>query len=421
PETRYKVLSFFFDGVQKPGEQPGAKKLKQPPAKKPVERKEPGVQATPAEQEAPAEPPRPPIEALKGWEEVLGALPKDFAGGADWVQAIREGVIAPRARVDSRASPEPPYTLDTIVQGLATNSKPPLDLDIEIVPSEEEAVEADLAKAKENPVPSSPEIVERGKAVYLRACAVCHGEEGDGRGPLADGLNPKPRDFTSGMFKFRSTPSSSLPTDFDIFRTITKGVLGTSMPAWSSLPYEDRWSLVHFIKTLSEDFEEEDPEEPIVIPDPPPPTAELVEQGRQIYMDVECNSCHGDEGGGDGPSASDLKDEWGDPIRPFNFMSGLSPKGGSAPRDVYRAVMTGLQGTPMPDFGEVFEDKKLAWAVVYHVLSLGEERRGIGFGVKGEVRFHRKAATGISLPRGSRIGSTGFDSDALPATPPCLR
>ncbi|MFQ5693863.1 MAG: c(7)-type cytochrome triheme domain-containing protein, partial [Nitrospinota bacterium] len=261
---------------------------------------------------------------------------------------------------------------------------------VDLVPSGEEAVEADLAKAQENPIPSSPEMLKRGKAVYLRACAVCHGEEGDGKGPLAAQLNPKPRDFTTGLFKFRTTPSSSLPTDFDIFRTITNGVLGTSMLAWSSLPYEDRWSLVHFIKTFSDEFTEEEPEEPIDISDPPARTPELVERGKKVYAEVECNSCHGDTGGGDGPSASDLKDEWGNPIRPFNFKSGLPPKGGSTPKDVYRALMTGLQGTPMPDFGEVFEEKEMAWAVVYYVLSLGEKKRGVGFGVKGDVRFHRE-------------------------------
>ena len=68
-----------------------------------------------------------------------------------------------------------------------------------------------------------------GKALYDRKCAGCHGVKGDGNGPAAELLTPRPRDFTSGVYKIRSTVNR-VPTDQDIFRTITDGMPGTSMP-----------------------------------------------------------------------------------------------------------------------------------------------------------------------------------------------
>lgn len=486
-ETRYKVLSFFFDGVPRPGEEakPRGVRAQRPLAERPTRTRAEAptekVERPAAEEEAdvrlaklpgpapqPSKAPRPPIENLRTWEEVLRALPKDIVGGADWVQAIKEGVIAPQAQPDPGVRPEPPFTLDTLVQAVTSDGKPPLDLDVELIPrnapffkavfphsshtlwlncsschpsvgakragmaqifagqycgachgkvafdpktscprchmnllpAEEKVVEADLARAHENRIPSTSETLDRGRAVYLQACAVCHGERGDGKGPLAAVLDPKPRDFTAGKFKFRSTPSSSIPTDFDLFRTITQGVFGTSMPSFSRLSYEDRWALVHFIKTFSERFAREQPAQPIPLPEPPPRTAELLQMGKQLYREAGCNDCHGDTGRGDGPSAPDLEDDWGNPIRPFDFTSGRSPKGGSTPRDVYRAFMTGLQGTPMPDYGEVFEPEQ-AWAVVYHVLSLGEEKRERGFGVKGDIAFLRE-------PKGEEVPPATF-------------
>src|SRR5215469_5262601 len=67
-----------------------------------------------------------------------------------------------------------------------------------------------------------------GQKIYLENCAACHGERGDGKGSEAQKLKTKPRDFTGGIYKFRSTPSGSLPLDDDIMKTISTGVRGTS-------------------------------------------------------------------------------------------------------------------------------------------------------------------------------------------------
>ena len=76
---------------------------------------------------------------------------------------------------------------------------------------------------------TTPELVERGKAIYFQRCSFCHGLLGDGNGPAADFMDPRPRDFTLGTFKFRTTQSGELPLDEDLFRTVSRGLSGTGM------------------------------------------------------------------------------------------------------------------------------------------------------------------------------------------------
>src|ERR1041384_3515053 len=92
-----------------------------------------------------------------------------------------------------------------------------------------------------------------GKAVYERKCMLCHGEKGDGKGPSAELLVPAPRDFTSGLYKIRTT-SNKVPADQDIFNVISNGMPGTSMPAWKDvIPDKDRWNLVAYLKSFAAD------------------------------------------------------------------------------------------------------------------------------------------------------------------------
>ena len=85
---------------------------------------------------------------------------------------------------------------------------------------------AALAGAQAPAAPANP------STLYLERCASCHGKSGHGDGEYAGLLNPRPRDFTSGRFKFRSTDTGGLPTDEDLVHSITEGLHGTSMPAW---------------------------------------------------------------------------------------------------------------------------------------------------------------------------------------------
>lgn len=187
------------------------------------------------------------------------------------------------------------------------------------------------------------------RRLYEGACATCHGTLGDGNGPSAAQLGtPRPQDFTAGMYKFRSTPTGSLPTDDDIYRTISRGVPGTWMPRWEEhLSPAQRWALVRYIKEFSDFFAEEDPDPEVELPPEPGVSAEFVHEGRFVYTMLECHKCHGAEGRGDGPSSNELVDDWGDRIRPYDFTRG-GYKNGSSAQDVYRTLRTGLSGTPMP-------------------------------------------------------------------------
>ena len=130
----------------------------------------------------------------------------------------------------------------------------------------------------EAPAPQSVLALE-GRRVYRSACAACHGLRGDGEGPAARSINPKPRDFMAGVLKFRSTPSGALPTDSDLFRTISEGVPGTWMPAWEDLLSEkQRWAVVAYLKTLVPDFQFEFAEDsPLPLPSGLPTTASASE------------------------------------------------------------------------------------------------------------------------------------------------
>jgi cytochrome c oxidase cbb3-type subunit 2 len=216
-------------------------------------------------------------------------------------------------------------------------------------------------------IPDSADLREHGREIYRDHCAGCHGERGDGAGPAATFLMPLPRDFTAGVFKFRSTPSGSLPTDGDLFRTITRGVRWTAMPTWHELPDKHRLALVAYLKTLSGRWREETPESPVALPRPPRATPELVATGKAVYAKAKCAECHGEDGRGDGPSAGQLRDDLDRPIRPTDFTRGQL-KGGSGVADVYRALTTGLDGTPMPSFADSMTDEE-RWAIAYYVLA----------------------------------------------------
>ena len=192
----------------------------------------------------------------------------------------------------------------------------------------------------------------QGKALYEKYCSTCHGIDGKGEGKASVYLNPKPRDFTRGLFKFQSTPSGALPTDDDLLRTIRTGMPGSPMVAWDRLAETELKSLVAHVKTFSERFATETPLPALVIGDPPPQSPQLIREGKMVYALAGCWQCHGKTGIGDGPSAPSLADDVGRPIRPYNFTRAGAFKGGGTPKDIYKTFTTGIGGTPMPGYGE---------------------------------------------------------------------
>lgn len=227
--------------------------------------------------------------------------------------------------------------------------------------------------AQESHVGNLSGNAKRGKALYERYCMFCHGPEGDGRGESAPYLDPKPRDFTKAVFKCRSTPSGSLPLDSDLYNTISRGIHASGMPSWIPLLRQERADLVAYIKTFSSAFREEKPVAPVEIPAEPPSTAESIQRGAQLFQSMNCWSCHGKDGKGHGPSAATLTDDKGYPITPFDFTSGSRFKCGQSDRDMFRDLVTGLDGTPMPSFAAAMTTDQ-RWDVVHYIRSLSEHK-----------------------------------------------
>lgn len=118
------------------------------------------------------------------------------------------------------------------------------------VKAESAAAAVDLEKLKT----FTPELVSKGAALFQINCASCHGPKGEGDGPRAAELNPRPRNFHSETFRFGAFGSQ-------IFNTVTNGSPGTSMPSFALLPPEDRWALVHFVRSQIPDAPEESPKQ----------------------------------------------------------------------------------------------------------------------------------------------------------------
>lgn len=222
-------------------------------------------------------------------------------------------------------------------------------------------------------------LVAEGKEVYDTYCVVCHGGNGDGMGLMGvihrvqqKGIvvNTYPRDFTAGMFKFRTTPSGELPTDEDLMRIITVGIPRSGMPSHTDLTVGERKAAIAFIKTYSKRWQDDKPGAPIDFGEAPKYVggAESLKRGKELYADAGCTFCHGLTGKGDGPSSATLVDNWGDKILAFDFSSGPL-KGGTKREDIYKTFVTGLDGTPMPSYQESL-DKQQRWDIVSYCLEL---------------------------------------------------
>src|SRR4051812_48488241 len=210
------------------------------------------------------------------------------------------------------------------------------------------------------------------KHASRRYCVGCHGDRGDGLGENFPWVDPKPRDFQLGIFKCRSTPTGTLPTDQDLSDTIARGLDRSNMPQWSTFTPQQKADLVAWIKHYSPRWVNEKPGTPIQIPPEPEVTADRIKAGRDVYARVQCWKCHGVTGEANGPSAATLQDDLGRPLAPYNFTEGSRLKCGSSDRDIYRIFMTGLDGTPMPSFADNIKPEE-AWDLVFYLRSLMPE------------------------------------------------
>ncbi|MCL4787060.1 MAG: c-type cytochrome [Verrucomicrobia bacterium] len=223
----------------------------------------------------------------------------------------------------------------------------------------------------------------RGKAVYDQHCAACHGANGDGHGPAAVWLYPKPRDFSAGLFKIKSTPGQSLPTDADLLRSVQQGLPGSSMPGFGYLSAEDQRDVVQYVKQLTARTDASGQRvnlftqaaavgalaEPVKVPTEPAATVQVLAHGREVYQRMQCYLCHGETGAGDGTQVPTLKDIAGLPVRPRDFNTGLF-RGGHTGPDLYLRIHNGMPGTPMIPYGNEVMTPDERWALVHYVRSL---------------------------------------------------
>ena len=261
----------------------------------------------------------------------------------------------------------------------------------------------------------------RGSVLYRRYCVHCHGLTGDGRGPTAPWVNPHPRDYRRGFFKFASVKSGpdSRPLRSDLHRTLQEGIEGTSMPNFRQLPEKELQDLISYVMHLSirgsvefsimsdllsrvrearkakrdvdkvvKDFniaskvqtaltaalgQWADTSSIIQVQPYPydptkPPSEESIRNGHRLFIEVSgggCIQCHNDYG----RQAGFLYDKWGTLVRPANLTAGVY-RGGRRPLDIYFRISGGIDASQMSAASSLEKDPKKIWDLVNFVKVL---------------------------------------------------
>ncbi len=170
--------------------------------------------------------------------------------------------------------------------------------------------------------------------VYQARCAVCHGRDGKGDGPLAAELTPPPRNFVTAAYHLRSTLSGSPPLDTDVIGASARGMGDTAMGRFMPVGVQTLEDLAAYLRTFAPDvFAKESKTLP---PSGMPMEAaeKLEARGRQVYDDAGCADCHGKYRRGDGPSGSNLKGEGGRPSFATDLTKRWQIRGGGAAADM---------------------------------------------------------------------------------------
>ncbi len=248
---------------------------------------------------------------------------------------------------------------------------------------------ASFAQRSSQEKPKATEaLFEKGKALYQKQCAVCHGAQGRADGSAAYLLNPKPRNFAQD--KFRLVSATTGATDEDLFKVITRGMPGSAMPPWGHLTREERWALAYYVRSLSEiekGKQKTEMADLIQIPQEPAATPEALKRGEGLFK-VSCAGCHGAQGKGDGQQK--MVDTLGYATRPRDLTAGIF-KGGSSSKELYLRMIGGMPGTPMPSYSGTFTQEQV-WDLIHYVQTLSKE----GASERVRLKFSQIKARKIS-------------------------
>jgi mono/diheme cytochrome c family protein len=244
-----------------------------------------------------------------------------------------------------------------------------------------------------------------GQKLYAQHCAGCHGAVGDGNGPAATFLFPKPRNFRFGKYRLVST-ENQVPSEADLEALLVRGMPGSSMPSWAHLKPEERKLLAEEVYRLTgngsrdryldnlkkeqgltdEDIKADDvqleiaefmksrttPSEAAVVPAISAPNADAIARGKELFVKQACASCHGNEGKGDG--VKKMVDDEGFPTRPRDLTRGIF-KGGHDPASLFLRIARGMPGTPMPSAPSLNETQVVDLIHFLRSLSTEEQRQ----------------------------------------------
>ena len=259
-----------------------------------------------------------------------------------------------------------------------------------------------------------------GSSHYRRHCMQCHGLNGDGRGPTAPWVHPHPRDYRQGKYKFISTSTtarSRKPRRADLYRTVSKGIEGTSMPGFGLQSEKDIDSMVSYVIHLSirgqveydtiqdllgskdkqtgkidkevlegqsirthvynraavvlAGWVDSNKREAIKPPAYPYEGADekvidaAVRNGYQIFISKKgnCVSCHTDFG----RQAPYKYDAWGTLVQPRNLTAG-NYRGGRRPIDLYWRISGGIDPSGMSATTTL--DPKEYWDLIHFVQAM---------------------------------------------------
>ncbi len=183
-----------------------------------------------------------------------------------------------------------------------------------------------------------------GEKVFAKYCAVCHGPDGKGNGPAAPSMKPRPRDFTAGEYKYKTTAQGSPPTDDDLARVVKEGLIASGMPYFSDVLSDGEIrDVVRHIKGLGNLGSAP---MPVPIARRVAGDAASIARGKQLYVSKGCVECHGSNYRG----VNKYQDAKGAEVPIRDLTAPWTFRGGAEPEQLWLRLTAGMTPGPMPSY-----------------------------------------------------------------------